>query len=58
MRPSYWRPPIELSATERMIVERIRRGKLFVFLRQHRHEVFDETFQRELASLYRQEPPH
>jgi hypothetical protein len=61
MRPTYWRPPIELSATEQMIVKRIRRGKLFVFLRQHRHEVFDETLQRELASLYhesqRGQPP-
>src|SRR5438874_1459042 len=54
MRPTYWRPPIELSATEQMIIKRIRRGKLFVFLRQHRHEVFDEAFQQELASLYQE----
>jgi Transposase domain (DUF772) len=54
MRPTYWRPPIELSVTEQMIIKRIRRGKLFVFLRQHRHEVFDETFQQELASLYQE----
>jgi transposase len=37
-----------------MIIKRIRRAKLFVFLRQHRHEVFDETFQQELASLYQE----
>ena len=54
MRPVYWRPPIELSATEQSIIERIRRAKLFVFLRQHRHEVFDEAFQQELAILYRE----
>ena len=54
MRPVYWRPPIELSATEQTIIKRIRRAKLFVFLRQHRHEVFDEAFQQELASLYRE----
>src|SRR2546428_10035401 len=54
MRPVYWQPPIELSETEQAIIERIRRAKLFVFLRQHRHEVFDETFQQELASLYHQ----
>ncbi len=61
MRPIYWRPPIELSATEQSIIKRIRRAKLFVFLRQHRHEVFDEAFQQELASLYqksqRGQPP-
>src|SRR2546421_6850347 len=54
MRPIYWRPPVELSATEQSIIKRIRRAKLFVFLRQHRHEVFDETFQHELASLYQE----
>jgi Transposase domain (DUF772) len=54
MRPVYWRPPIELSATEQTIIKRIRRAKLFVFLRQHRHEVFDEAFQQELACLYQE----
>ena len=54
MRPVYWQPPIELSATEQAIIKRIRRAKLFVFLRQHRHEVFDEAFQQELASLYQE----
>src|SRR6266516_1686617 len=54
MRPDYWRPPIELSATEQSIIKRIRRAKLFVFLRQHRHEVFDEAFQQELAGLYQE----
>src|SRR5213082_3605802 len=61
MRPVYWQPPIELSATEQTIIKRIRRGKLFVSLRQHRHELFDEAFQQELASLYhesqRGQPP-
>src|SRR5437764_4174816 len=54
MRPVYWQPPIELSATEQTIIKRIRRAKLFVFLRQHRHEVFDKAFQQELASLYQE----
>jgi Transposase domain (DUF772) len=27
-----------------------------VFLRQHRHELFDETFQEELAGLYQDSP--
>jgi transposase len=54
MRPVYWQPPIEFSATEQTIIKRIRRARLFVFLRQHRHEVFDEAFQQELANLYQE----
>jgi Transposase DDE domain/Transposase domain (DUF772) len=54
MQPSPWQPPVELSAQEEQIVKKIRKAKLFVFLRQHRHELFDEAFQQELASLYRQ----
>jgi IS5 family transposase len=53
MRPSLWQPPVELSAQEEQIVKRIRKAKLFVFLRQHRHELLNEVFQQELASLYR-----
>ncbi len=56
MRPVQWEPPIELSASEQVIVKRIRRAKLFIFLREHRHEVFDTGFQEELASLYQDSP--
>jgi len=56
MRPVPWQPPIELSATEQKIVKQIRRAKLFVFLREHRHELFSETFQEELAGLYAESP--
>ena len=56
MRPDPWEPPIELSATEQGIIKRIRRAKLFIFLREHRHEVFDAAFQEELASLYQDSP--
>jgi hypothetical protein len=31
-----------------------RTGKLFAFLRRHRHELFDEAFQAELETMYRQ----
>src|SRR5512135_2094455 len=54
MQPALWQPPVELSQQEEQIVKKIRKAKLFVFLRHHRHELFDEAFQRELASLYRQ----
>jgi transposase-like protein DUF772 len=54
MQPSAWQPPVALSEQEEHIVKRIRKAQLFVFLRQHRHEVFDEAFQHELASLSRE----
>jgi transposase len=53
MRPTPWRPPVPLSDAESVIVRRIRRAKLFVLLRQIRHQVFDTAFQEELATLYR-----
>jgi DDE family transposase/transposase-like protein DUF772 len=53
MRPSLWQPPVEPSPTEHTILRLIKRAKLFVFLRQHRHELFDEAFQRELGTLYK-----
>jgi hypothetical protein len=53
MQPFHWLPPVALSPQEEQIVQRIRRAKLFVFLRHHRHDLFDESFQQELATLYR-----
>src|SRR5213080_1745865 len=53
MQPIPWQPPVELSQTEEQIVKKIRKAKLFVFLRKHRHELLDEAFQQELANLYR-----
>ena len=53
MQPVLWQPPVELSESEEHIVKRIRRAKLFVFLRHYRHELLDEVLQQELAGLYR-----
>jgi hypothetical protein len=53
MQPSLWQPPVELSEQEEQIMKRIRKAKLFLFLRQHRYELLDEACQEELASLYR-----
>ncbi len=36
MRPSLWQPTSGLAATEQVILKRIRRAKLFVFLCQLR----------------------
>src|SRR6267154_2791993 len=52
MRPVLWSPPVEPSPVERTVIRLVRRAKLFVFLREHRHELFDEAFQRELADTY------
>jgi transposase len=52
MRPPLWEPPIPLAPAEEQVVRRIRRAQLFVWLRQHRHELFDVPFQEELAALY------
>jgi Transposase DDE domain/Transposase domain (DUF772) len=61
MRPVPWSPPVEQSPVEQTIVKRIRRAKLFVFLRERRHELFDAAFQEELGRLYadsrRGQPP-
>jgi len=53
MRPPIWHPPIELSLKEETVVKRIRKAKLFVFLRQIRHELFDLDFQSELATIFK-----
>jgi len=53
MRPPIWQPPVELSSKEETVVKRIRKAKLFVFLRQIRHELFDVDFQSELATIFK-----
>jgi hypothetical protein len=54
MQPQFWQPPVEFSAREEQVVKRIRKAKLFVFLRKYRHQIFDELFQQELATLYQE----
>ena len=39
MRPPNWKPPVELSTAEQRVVLGIRKAKLFVFLRENRHEL-------------------
>src|SRR6266436_4732619 len=56
MRPEVWRPPVEPSLAERAVIKAVRRAKLFVFLREHRHELLDERFQAELAEAYVDSP--
>jgi len=56
VRPVMWRPPAEPSPAEQTVIKAVRRAKLFVFLRLHRHELFDEGFQAELAQAYADRP--
>src|SRR5438874_10545900 len=55
-RPVVWRPPAEPAAAELAVIKAVRRARLFVFLRQHRHELVDEEFQSELAEAYVDSP--
>jgi Transposase DDE domain/Transposase domain (DUF772) len=47
---------VEPSPAEQAVIGAVRRAKLFVFLRGHRHELFDEVFQLELARAYVDSP--
>jgi hypothetical protein len=50
-----WRPRVEPTRREEAILKRLdRTRKLFKFLRLHRHEIFTDEFQAELAGMYRQ----
>jgi hypothetical protein len=52
VRPGVWQPPVACSRLEREVIKRVKRAKLFVWLREHRHELFDADFQAELAGMY------
>jgi Transposase domain (DUF772) len=56
MRPGVWQPPVECSRLEQEVIKRIKRAKLFVWLREHRHELLDEGFQLQLAAMYQDKP--
>src|SRR5438552_8541298 len=49
-----WSPREELLKQESAIIKRLWRVRKFLaFLRRHRHEIIDETFQDELEGMYR-----
>ena len=49
-----WRPRTGYTKQERVLRHRLTRtGKLFGFLRDYRHELFNDEFQAELESMYR-----
>src|SRR5437868_5454357 len=49
-----WKPSVAPTRQEQFLLKRLGRvRKLLGFLRRHRHELFDDAFQEELASMYR-----
>jgi hypothetical protein len=49
-----WNPRRETTKQEEALLRRLRRNKkLFSFLRDHRHDIFDKAFQAELEGMYR-----
>jgi hypothetical protein len=49
-----WNPGVKSSERETRLLRLAGKSrKLFVFLREHRHEIFDEKFQAELETMYR-----
>src|SRR5712691_7734551 len=49
-----WKPSVAPTRQEQFLLKRLDRvRKLLGFLRVHRHELFDDAFQDELASMYR-----
>jgi Transposase DDE domain/Transposase domain (DUF772) len=50
----HWDVPITLTMPERKVAQRLHRiGKFYVFLREMRHELFDASFEAELAKAYK-----
>lgn len=49
-----WKPSRDCTKLEKLLLKRLRRTrKLFAFLREYRHELFDDAFQNELETMYR-----
>jgi len=50
-----WWPEVKCSEAEKRLLKLVGRSrKLFVFLREYRHELFNARFQDELEAMYRQ----
>lgn len=47
-----WTPRVELSRAEQMVIKRCEKRRVFVFLRELRHRIFDEPIQRKLIAAY------
>lgn len=53
----HWQCPEALSKKEKLICSRLKtHGKLFVFLREYRHEILNETIESQLIEMYADHP--
>jgi len=50
-----WNPPVELSSREQKILKRCAKRRVFVFLRELRHRIFDDEMQAKLRAAYDRE---
>ena len=49
-----WNPPVRLTSQEKLILKHFKRTRrLYVFLRDHRHEIIDDKLEQELEETYR-----
>ena len=49
-----WNPPVEVGRQEAFVLKRCqKKRRLFAFLRENRHQIFDDEFQQELEVMYR-----
>ena len=54
MAMARWTPATKVTTKEAFLLKRLgRTKKLFAFLRAVRHELFDDAFQAELETMYR-----
>jgi IS5 family transposase len=54
MAVEHWKPSVKITRQEQYLLKRCQKNrKLFVFLREHRHEIFDEEIEQELEAMYR-----
>ena len=52
-----WECPVPLSKKEKLICNKLKtHGKLFVFLRNNRHLIFDEKINQQLIAMYADHP--
>ena len=47
-----WKPPVELSRAEQFIVKHCAKRRVFIFLRELWHRIFDDELQRRLIAAY------
>ena len=53
----HWECPVALTKKEELICKRLKNhGKLFVFLRKHRHLIFSDEINNQLIAMYADHP--